>query len=130
MLPTRRLPAPIKRPYGGDPIGQSQGPPLAAEPDWSIQALRRASNHTVGLLAHRRGVPPITWETQLNPQNTQRLREIEAELAGMGLGIEGSLASIDGDGDALFELASGELVEPPNDQALQLAIEWTELTAP
>lgn len=48
----------------------------------------------------------------------------------MGLGIEGSLASIDGDGDALFELASGELVDPPNDQAIQLAIEWTELTAP
>lgn len=66
----------------------------------------------------------------MNPQNTQRLREIQAELAGMGLGIEGSLASIDGDGDALFELASGELVDPPNDQALQLAIEWTELTAP
>jgi hypothetical protein len=61
--------------------------------------------------------------------NSQRLEEIEADLARMGLGIEASLASLDGAGDALFDRRTGEIIDPPTPQALALAIEWTELKA-
>jgi len=59
----------------------------------------------------------------------ERLGAIEAALLQRGLAMEHSLAVLDGDeGDAVIDLASGDCVDPPDDEALALAIEWSELT--
>jgi len=53
---------------------------------------------------------------------------IQAELATFGYRMEPSLSALDGDeGHAVVEIASGELVDPPEGPVLQLAIAWSLL---
>ena len=57
--------------------------------------------------------------------NTE-VNDIERRLAQLGYRMESSLAALDGEGHALIEIASGEQVDPPDDEVLELAVAWSE----
>lgn len=65
----------------------------------------------------------------MNPTPSQvRTAEIQATLRRRGLAMEHSLAVFEGDeGHAIVDLASGESIDPPDNEVLALAIEWSEL---
>ncbi len=55
---------------------------------------------------------------------------IEADLLRLGFRMEPSLSSLDGNGDALIDASTGELVDPPSSEVLALAIAWSEFSSP
>ncbi len=57
-------------------------------------------------------------------------KRIEAALLRLGFRMESSLSSLDGDGDALIDTSTGELVDPPSSEVLALAIAWSEFSSP
>lgn len=53
-----------------------------------------------------------------------RKAEIEARLAELGVKMEFDLGAIDGEGHTVVDIASGEMVDQPEGEVLELAIEW------
>lgn len=52
---------------------------------------------------------------------------IERRLLELGYRMECSLASLDDEGHAVIEIASGECVDPPAGEVLTLALAWSEI---
>jgi hypothetical protein len=74
------------------------------------------------------GAISLTQEICMSNLAALRQTEIGVELATRGLAMESSLSSLDGDvGHALIELSSGEPIDPPNQNVLALATEWSRL---
>lgn len=56
-----------------------------------------------------------------------RMEQIQALLAVRGYRMEYSLSSLDGEGHSIMDLATGESVDPPDDEVEALATEWSIL---
>ncbi len=59
----------------------------------------------------------------------RELARIEAELEAHGYRMEASLSAICGDeGHAVVEIASGDMVDPPEGPVMALAVAWSQLS--
>lgn len=56
-----------------------------------------------------------------------KMIEIERDLARKGVCIEPSLASLDEEGDAIVSLRTGECIDAPDDEVIELATQWSGL---
>lgn len=66
--------------------------------------------------------------TQSAPQATCRRPVIEARLFQLGYRMEHSLSALEeNEGHAVIEIATGDLVDPPSGEVLDLAVEWSLL---
>ena len=59
-----------------------------------------------------------------------RKAEIEARLAELGYKMEFDLGAIDGEGHTVVEIATDEMVDPPEGEVMDLAIEWNLIVDP
>jgi len=60
--------------------------------------------------------------------NNLEMDRIQAELEQLGYRMEPSLSAIDGEeGHAVVDIASGDLVDPPEGRVMELAIAWSVL---
>jgi hypothetical protein len=76
----------------------------------------------------RRAERPKARIMNMNGLHISRREAIEEQLAAMGYRMEHSLAALEGDeGHAVIEISTGDNVEPPNEQVLRLAEEWSSL---
>jgi len=81
----------------------------------------------------RLGVNPATVEAAkatLGPHAESPKEAIERALQALGFRMEHSLAVFDGGGHALVEISTGDMVDPPNDEVLALAVAWTAIESP
>ena len=52
---------------------------------------------------------------------------IERRLFELGYRMECCLASVDGEGHSVIDVATGECVDPPSAEVLELATAWSEI---
>jgi hypothetical protein len=84
-------------------------------------------------MAARMGVNPAVVEvakSKLGSSAERTKEDIERALQAHGFRMEHSLAVFDGGGHALIEISTGDMVDPPNEEILALAIAWTAIESP